>query len=40
MIQIRPTYYFSKKKKQRETLNIIPHLTFIIVPKNCPNNEN
>jgi hypothetical protein len=30
---MRPTYYFSKKKKQRET-KIIPHLAFILVPKN------
>jgi hypothetical protein len=33
---IRPTYYFSKKIKQRETIKIIPHLAFILVPKNCP----
>ena len=33
--QISPTYYFSKKKKkQRETIKIIPHLAFIVVPKN------
>jgi hypothetical protein len=34
--QICPTYYFSKKKKQRETIKIIPHLASILVPKNCP----
>jgi hypothetical protein len=34
--QIRPTYYFSKKIKRRETIKIIPHLAFILVPKNCP----
>jgi hypothetical protein len=33
--QIRPTYYFSKKK-QRETIKILPHLACILVPKNCP----
>jgi hypothetical protein len=34
--QIRPTYYFLKKIKQRETIKIIPHLAFILVPKKCP----
>jgi len=34
--QIRPTYYFSKKKRQRETIKITPHIAFILVPKNCP----
>jgi hypothetical protein len=33
--QIRPTYCFSKKK-QRETIKIIPCLAFILVPKNGP----
>jgi len=33
--QIRPTYYFSKKK-QRETIKIITHLECILVPKKCP----
>jgi len=33
---MRPTYYFSKKKKQRVTIKIIPHLTFSLVPKNGP----
>jgi len=32
--QICPTNYFLKKKKQRETIKIIPHLAFFLVPKN------
>ena len=31
-----PHNYFSKKKKQKETIKIIPHLACILVPKNCP----
>jgi hypothetical protein len=34
--QIHPTYYFSKKIKRRERIEIIPHLAFIPVPKHCP----
>jgi hypothetical protein len=33
LVQIRRTYYFSKKIKQRETIKIIPRLEFILVPK-------
>ena len=31
MGQIHPTYCFSKKKKQREEIKIIPHLAFIFL---------
>jgi len=37
--QIHPTCYFLKKKIQREMIKIIPHLAFILVPKELPNNE-
>jgi len=33
---IRPIYYFSKKKRERETIKINLRLALILVPKNCP----
>jgi len=38
--QIRATYYFPKKRKQKETIKTIPHLACILVPKNCPTKKN
>ena len=34
MGQIRPTYYFLKKEKQRKTIKILSHLAFILVTDN------
>jgi hypothetical protein len=33
--QIRPTYYFLKKEKERKKIKIIPQLAFILVTDNC-----
>ena len=36
MGQIRPTYYFLKKEKQRKTIKMFPCLAFILVTDNRP----
>ena len=36
MGQIRTIYCFLKKKKQRKTVKVLPHLAFILITDNCP----
>jgi hypothetical protein len=36
MGQISPTYYVLKKTKQRDAIKMVPHLAFILGPKNSP----